>query len=67
MLERRPSDNELLKRLNEAKNILRISDGLFASPAKAVDELYKLEIDNSKEIWNLIGEKRRMLNEMLTL
>lgn len=56
MHDRRPSDRELSKRLNEAKEFLKIQDGLFANPSKAVGELNDLNIGNAHDVWLLIRE-----------
>ncbi len=39
MHDKRPSDRELIKRLNEAKEFLKNRHGVFANPSKAVGEL----------------------------
>lgn len=39
MHDKRPSDRELIKRLNEAKEYLKNRDGLFANQSKAVSNL----------------------------
>ena len=39
MQDKRPSDRELIKRVNEAKEFLKNRHGLFANPSKAVGEL----------------------------
>ena len=56
MHDKRPSDRELNKRLNEAKEFLKNRHGLFANSAKAVGELYDLDIGDSNEVWQLIRE-----------
>lgn len=56
MRDRRPSDHELIKRLNEAKESLRNNQGLFANPSKAVGELNDLDIVDSNDLWQLIRE-----------
>jgi len=56
MHDRRPSDRELSKRLNEAKETLKNRQGVFANPAKAVGELYDLGIGNTDDVWALIRE-----------
>ena len=56
MQDKRPSDRELSKRLNEAKACLKERHGLFANPAKAVGELYDLGIGESNEVWRMIRE-----------
>jgi hypothetical protein len=50
----RPSLREIDKRLKEAKDALCKRRTLFANPAKVVEELSKLEIGDSDEIWELI-------------
>ena len=56
MYTERPSDRELFKRINKAKNFLKNQDGLFANPAKAVGELNELGIGDTSEIWVLIKD-----------
>jgi hypothetical protein len=56
MHDKRPSDRELAKRLNEAKDFLKNRHGLFANPSKAVGELNDLDIGNSNDVWLLIKE-----------
>lgn len=56
MQETRPSDRELTKRINEAKEFLKNRPGLFANPSKAVGELYDLNIDDANDVWQLIRE-----------
>ncbi len=51
----RPSNREIDKRLNEAKEALKEKHGVFANPNKAVGELMNLEINDSSEVWGLIG------------
>lgn len=58
---RRPSDHELCKRIEEAKSFLDKQKGLFANPAKAVGELYALNIGETNELWVLI---RQLLEEL---
>ena len=50
----RPSDRELLKKLEEAKKALKTQGGVFANPAKAVGELNNLKLGDTREIWSLI-------------
>lgn len=57
----RPSEHELCKRIEEAKNFLDKQNGLFANPAKAVGELYSLNIGDTNELWVLI---RQLLEEL---
>lgn len=57
----RPSQHELHKKIEEAKAALQGGRCLFANPAKAVGELYALDIDDSSEVWALI---RAFLNEI---
>ena len=52
----RPSNRELDKKLREAKEFLKKQPGLFANPAKVVGELTALNIDDAKEVWDLIQE-----------
>jgi hypothetical protein len=56
MHDRRPSDHELIKRLNEAKEILKNRHGIFANPSKVVGELNDLDIGDTNEVWQLIRE-----------
>lgn len=56
MLVQRPSDRELLKRLKEAEEALKVQPGLFANPSKAVGELYALGIGDTNELWQLISD-----------
>lgn len=56
MHDKRPSDRELTKRLNEAKKSLKNRHGLFANPSKAMDELNDLEIGDANDVWLLIRE-----------
>lgn len=46
----RPSKREIIKRLREAKEALCERQLLFANAAKAVGELYELEIGDSEEL-----------------
>lgn len=61
MHNRRPSDRELIKRLNEAKEFLKNRPGMLANPSKAVGELNDLEIWDTNDVWPLI---RELLNEI---
>ena len=56
MHDRRPSDRELNKRLNEAKEFLKDRHGVFANLSKAVGELNDLDIGDTNDIWPLIRE-----------
>jgi hypothetical protein len=56
MHDKRPTDKELFKRINEAKESLKNQQGVFANPSKAVGELYDLGVGNTNEIWQLIRE-----------
>jgi hypothetical protein len=56
MHDKRPSDRELIKRLNEAKECLRNRHGVFANPSKAVGELNDLDIGDANDVWLLIRE-----------
>lgn len=56
MQERRPSERELHKKIEEAKEFLKHSRGLFANPSKAVGELYELNVGAAQEVWPLIGQ-----------
>jgi hypothetical protein len=48
MQDRRPSNHELLKRINEAKESLKNQYGVFANPSKAVGEINALEIGDTR-------------------
>jgi hypothetical protein len=54
--DKRPSDRELIKRLNEAKEFLKNRHGVFANPSKAVGELNDLNIGDANDVWLLIRE-----------
>ena len=56
MHDKRPSDRELTKRLNEAKKFLKNRYGLFANQSKAVGELNDLDIGETDDVWLLIRE-----------
>src|SRR3984957_4579381 len=56
MHDKRPSDREITKRLNEAKEFLKNRHGIFANPAKAVGELNDLGIGDANDVWQLIRE-----------
>lgn len=56
MHDRRPSDRELIKRLNEAKEFLKNRHGIFANPSKAVGELNDLDIGDANDVWLLIRD-----------
>lgn len=56
MHDKRPTDHELLKRINEAKEALKNRQGVFANPSKVVGELNELGIGDSNEIWSLIKD-----------
>ena len=56
MHDKRPSDRELTKRINEAKEYLKNRYGLFANPSKAVGELNDLDIGDTNDVWQLIRE-----------
>jgi hypothetical protein len=56
MHDKRPSDRELNKRLNEAKEFLTNRHGVFANPSKAVGELNNLDIGDTNDVWELIRE-----------
>ena len=57
----RPSDRELFKRINEAKEFLKNRHGLFANAPKAVGELSELDIMDTNDVWPLI---RGLLEEI---
>lgn len=54
MHDRRPSDRELNKRLDEAKEFLKNREGILANPSKAVGELYDLDVLETNNVWSLI-------------
>jgi hypothetical protein len=56
MHDKRPSDRELTKRLNEAKEFLKNKSGLFANPAKVMGELNDLDIGDTNDVWLLVRE-----------
>lgn len=56
MHDKRPSDHELTKRLNEAKEFLKNRCGVFATPSKVVGELNDLDIGDTNNVWQLIRE-----------
>lgn len=56
MHDKRPSDRELTKRLNEAKEFLKNRYGVFATPSKVVGELNDLDIGDANDVWQLIKE-----------
>jgi hypothetical protein len=56
MQDQRPSDRELFKRINEAKESLKNRCGLFANPSKAVGELGDLGVGDANDVWQLIKE-----------
>lgn len=56
MHDKRPSDRELTKRLDEAKELLKNRYGVFAIPSKAVGELNDLDIGDTNDVWQLIRE-----------
>lgn len=56
MHDKRPSDRELTKRLDEAKEFLKNRYGVFAIPSKVVGELNNLDIGDTNDVWLLIRE-----------
>jgi hypothetical protein len=56
MHNKRPSDRELTKRLDEAKEFLKNRHGVFAIPSKIVGELNDLDIGDTNDVWLLIKE-----------
>jgi hypothetical protein len=56
MHEKRPSNRELTKRLDEAKEFLKNRHGVFAIPSKVVGELNDLDIGDANDVWQLIRE-----------
>lgn len=56
MHNHRPSNRELTKRLNEAKEFLNNRYGLFVNQSKAVGELNDLDIGDTNDVWKLIRE-----------
>lgn len=61
MHSKRLSNNEISKRLNEAKKYLKNQDGIFANPSKVFGELNALEIGDTREVGELI---KHLLNEI---
>ena len=51
MQDKRPSDRELTKRLNKAKECLNNRYGLFANQSKAVGELNDLASGDTNDVW----------------
>ena len=62
MHDKRPSDRELNKRLNEAKESLKNRHGVFANTSKAVGELNDLDIGDTNDVWQLIRELLEEIN-----
>jgi hypothetical protein len=56
MHNKRPTDRELTKRLDDAKEFLKNRYGVFATPSKAVSELNDLDIGDANDVWQLIRE-----------
>lgn len=56
MYSERPSNKELAKRLDEAKQFLKDKQGVFANPSKVVRELNALGIGETNELWELIKD-----------
>lgn len=56
MHDKRPSDRELTKRLDEAKEFLKNRHGVFAISSKVVGELNDLDIGDANDVWALIRE-----------
>ena len=56
MHDKRPSDRELTKRLDEAKEFLKNRHGVFTIPSKVVGELNDLDIGDTNDVWQLIRE-----------
>jgi len=56
MHDKRPSERELTKRLDEAKGFLKNRYGVFAIPSKVVGELNDLDIGDTNDVWQLIRE-----------
>jgi hypothetical protein len=56
MHDKRPSDRELTKRLNEAKEFLKNRYGVFVNPSKVIGELNDLDIGDTNDVWQLIRE-----------
>lgn len=56
MHDKRPSDRELTKRLDQAKEFLKNRYGVFANPSKVVGELNDLDIGDTNDVWQLIRE-----------
>ena len=51
---KRSTNAELHKKIEEAKAILRVHNGLFTNPAKVVGELEALDLEETGDIWKLI-------------
>jgi hypothetical protein len=62
MLQDRPSDGELDRKIKAAKAALRAHKGLFANIDKAVGELNALDVESPNQIWALIVD---LLEEIL--
>jgi hypothetical protein len=56
MYQDRPSDNELVKKIEAAKAALESQAGIYANINKVVGELYELEIESPTQVWKLILE-----------
>jgi len=56
MHNKRPTDRELTKRLDDAKEFLKNRYGVFATPSKAVSELNDLDIGDANDVWQFIRE-----------
>jgi hypothetical protein len=53
---KRPSSREIDKRVGEAIKALQECKAYFANPIKVVDELMRLNIVETQEVWTLILE-----------
>lgn len=61
MHNKRPSDRELTKRLEEANEFLKNRQGVFIALSKVVGELNDLDIGDANDVWPLI---RKLLKEI---
>jgi hypothetical protein len=56
MYQNRPTDNELVKKIDAAKAALKAQAGVFANINKVVGELNELDIESPSQTWKLILE-----------
>jgi hypothetical protein len=62
MYNKRPSVKELTNKLRQAKEALAKGSKRFVDPVKVMGELNSLEIDDSEEVFDLIG---KLLDEIV--